>query len=203
MMRRYRGLYIGMAFVLILVVSAVFVFTDRLFSASPPYNGTYIHDAGDPMEFTLTGAGSQEVRLSDFRGQVVAIYFGYTRCPDVCPTTLLKLKRARLQLEKDAAQVQVMMVSVDPERDKPDQVSKYVSQFDPSFVGVTGSSEQIQEVAARFGIYVAKQPGSEATGYLVDHTASVVVIDREGQLRLVLSYELTSDQVTSDLKKLL
>jgi protein SCO1/2 len=116
---------------------------------------------------------------------------------------MAKLAEAREQLGDNAEDVQVFMITVDPERDSPQRVQEYVQRIDPSFTGLGGSPEQLSEVATKLGIFVQKQLGSEATGYLVDHTASVLVLDQEGMLRLVLPFDLTAEQVASDLENLL
>lgn len=172
-------------------------------SSEPTYHGSYFEPTGEPEEFTLVSAGQDEVRLSDYRGKVVAIYFGYTNCPDICPATLAKLDYAAEQLGDDADDLQVMMVTVDPERDSPQRLEEFVAQFNPSFLGLGGSADQIERVTNDIGIHMTKQPGSDATGYLVEHTTQVVVLDREGRVRLLLPFDLTGDEIASDLEKLL
>lgn len=169
----------------------------------PSYNGSYLDGEQPQEEFTLVGADGQEVAISDYRGQLVVMYFGYTFCPDVCPLTMAKLAEAREQLGEDAEQVQVVMITVDPERDTPQTVHDYVQRIDPSFVGLGGTPEQLAQVATKLGIFVQQQPGSEAAGYLVDHTSSVLVLDQEGALRLVLPFDMTVEQVLEDLSNLL
>lgn len=167
------------------------------------YNGTHLEGEQEQQTFSLVGADGQPVNIADYRGQLVVMYFGYTFCPDVCPLTMAKLAEAREQLGDDAEDVQVFMITVDPERDSPQRVQEYVERIDPSFIGLGGSPEQLSEVATKLGIFVQKQPGSEATGYLVDHTSSVLVLDQEGMLRLVMSFDLTAEQVANDLENLL
>ncbi|MDI3341240.1 MAG: SCO family protein [Sphaerobacter sp.] len=149
---------------------------------------------------TLTGAGGDARQLSDFRGKVVAIYFGYTYCPDVCPTTLAALARAKQALGKRGDDVQVVMITVDPERDTPEITQEYVSRFDPTFVGLGGDVARIRQVATGMGVYFEKQQRGSAGGYLVDHTATVLVLDRNGDLRLMLPYGLTAEQIADDLR---
>jgi protein SCO1/2 len=169
----------------------------------PSFHGLELQSARPAADFSLTSATGQTVRLSDFEGKVVVLYFGYTLCPDVCPMTLAKLAQVRTTIGAPAADLQVMMITVDPERDTAEQLAHYVSRFDPSFVGLTGSPAEIMTAATPLGVYFRKQPGSAATGYLVDHTATALVIDRQGRLRLVLSPDLDSAQLTSDLRTLL
>lgn len=167
------------------------------------YHGLYLESPKPAADFTLTGAGGQQVSLSDFHGKVVALYFGYTFCPDVCPTTMTEVAKAMRALGKQAEDVQVIMISVDPERDTPDRLAEYVTYFDPRFIGLTGTPEEIADVATLYGIFYEKHEGTVATGYLVDHTATVTVVDRGGRVRLVWPFGTTGEDMASDLKQLL
>ena len=169
----------------------------------PAFNGLELEAARPAPDFALTNADGQAVRLSDLRGKLVVLYFGYTFCPDVCPMTLAKLAQARAIIGEPAKDIQVVMVTVDPERDTPDILKHYVSRFDPSFTALTGTPAEIAAAATPFGIYIHKNEGTAATGYLVDHTATALVVDRQGNLRLVLAPDLDGAQVASDLRTLL
>lgn len=197
-----RTLLYIIAGVLLIVIVGLVAIPRLLLQEDESYNGTLVEASGPPEEFVLQSARG-DVQLSDFRGDLVVMYFGYTNCPDFCPATLGKLAQVRDQLGDDAEDVQVLMISVDPERDTPERLDQYISVFDPSFVGLTGDTESIEAVASQFGIFVQQQPGSEATGYLVDHTTTVVVVDQEGRQRLFLSHDLTTEQVVNDLENLL
>ncbi len=186
---------------LIVIFGGAFTFS-RVRSQPQQYNGTLLDDSGAPQEFTLKTAGDVEVSLSDYRGKPVAIYFGYTHCPDVCPTTLLKLRNARSLLNSSGKDVQIMMISVDPARDSPATVQAYVDTFDPSFVGLSGSLDDITLVATKFGIFFQNQDVDSAAGYLVDHTSTVVVLDGEGRFRLLLPFDLDSQELADDLANL-
>ena len=166
------------------------------------FSGTVIQSPEPSFSFTLESM-SGPVSLSDFGGKVVVLYFGYTFCPDVCPATLTDLARAMKLLGKKADDVQVIMVSVDPERDTADKLEEYVHAFDPDFIGLTGTPEQIAEVAARYGVYYAKHEGSDASGYLIDHTATVMVINEEGRLKLLESFGTTPEDMAADLAHLI
>ncbi len=167
------------------------------------YSGVLLQNPRPASDFTLTAHTGERVRLSDFRGKVVVIYFGYTFCPDVCPTTLARLAKALERMGKDAEKVQVLMITVDPERDTPERLANYVPNFHPSFLGLTGTPEEIAQVAAAYGIFFQKQEGGTAAGYLMDHTASLNVIDRDGYLVLLFPYGTPAEAIASDLKALL
>lgn len=168
-----------------------------------PFNGMVIQSQELAHDFSLTSANATEVSLSDFRGKVVVLYFGYTFCPDVCPATLSSLSKAMDILGKKAEDVQFIMISVDPDRDTPDRLAEYVAYFNPTFIGVTGDVPQLEDIAALYGIFFNKHEGTAATGYLVDHTATLMVIDRDGYLKLVMPFGATPEEIASDLRKLL
>jgi protein SCO1/2 len=135
------------------------------------------------------------------RGDIVLLFFGYTSCPDVCPTTLSEMKRVLAELGSNAGQVQVIFVTVDPERDTPQKLRDYVSIFNPAFIGLSGSMEELQEVWSDYGVYrEEEQLPNSATGYLVNHTARVYLIDRDGNLRLSYSFGTPTDDFVHDLK---
>ena len=199
-------------FFIIGVILGIVLIVVIAFPRMRPYNfhGTVLQSTQPAPDFELHAAHGQTVRLSDFRGKLVLLYFGYTFCPDVCPTSLSKLAKTMEILGNQADDVQVIMISVDPERDTPEILSEYVSFFHPSFIGVTGTPEEIAEVAGSFGIYYQAHEGSEASGYLVDHTASVIVIDQDGYLKLVYPYTtpdqdayISAEEIAADLSNLL
>jgi protein SCO1/2 len=166
------------------------------------YHGTYLSPAMPAAPFTLESARGP-VSLEALEGKVVALFFGYTSCPDVCPTTLLRLSAALDELGEAREDVQVVFVSVDPVRDSPERASAYAEAVDASFMGVTGTEEQIAEVAAQYGIYYAKAEGSDATGYLVDHSATITVLNEKGRVALLWSPSVTAPQMAEDLSNLL
>lgn len=173
-------------------------------SAPPPQlHGMLLEPAKPAHDFTLTTGGGRSVSLSDFRGKVVLLYFGYTFCPDVCPTTLSAVRQTFQALGAQADQVQLIMVSVDPGRDTPDTVTAYVQSFDPRFLGVTGAEAQVAEAAAFFGVWYVKHAGSAATNYLIDHTGTLTVVDRQGYTRLVFPFGVAAEDMASDLRYLL
>jgi protein SCO1 len=168
----------------------------------PPLHGLEVKPAA-PLDFRLTAHTGETVSLSDFRGKPVLLYFGYTYCPDVCPATMTELKWMMKELGSRADEVQVIMISVDPERDIPTQLSDYVTHFHPSFVGLTGTENELAQVREQMGIYVSKHEGTAVTGYLVDHTATVQGLDKNGRLRLLFPFGTTGEEMASDLLRLL
>jgi protein SCO1/2 len=148
-------------------------------------------------------SNGQRVSLDDFRGKLVVLYFGYTFCPDVCPATLVEIAGAMDILGEDAKDIQTIMISVDPERDTPEQLAEYVAHFDPNFLGVTGTEEEVAEIATLYGIFYEKHEGTVASGYLIDHTATTMVIDQDGYLKLLLPFGTTAQDMADDLAYLL
>lgn len=199
--RNQTLLVVSALLVVFIVVLALNLGGDVFGSRS--YHGTFIDDPKDPEQFTLIASDEREISLEEFRGDVVALYFGYTHCPDICPLTLAKLAQAKQELGSQGDDLQVMMITVDPERDSAEILDEYVTRFDPTFLGLTGELEQLEDVASSLGVFFAKQESQGASGYLVDHTASVLVLDREGALRLLLGQDLSADQVAEDLENLL
>ncbi len=157
-----------------------------------------------PVDFLLEGPGGP-VRLSQFQDEVVLLFFGFTHCPDVCPTTLLALKRAYERLTpEERAQVQVVFVSVDPERDPPEVADRYAKAFNEAFIGLSGSPEAVREAAQAFGVFYQKSQYQGPGNYLVDHTATTFVV-QNGKLVLLYSPDKVeaTDKVVADLRALL
>jgi protein SCO1/2 len=171
--------------------------------AKPVFNGVDITGAELGTDFALTDHNGRKVSLGDFRGKVVALFFGFTQCPDVCPTTLSDMAKAMKLLGPDAARVQVLFVTVDPERDTPALLKAYVPQFDPGFLGLYGDAAATAKVAKDFKIYVQKRPAGASGQYTIDHSAQTLVFDADGKLRLFLNYGMEPEKIASDLKKLL
>jgi protein SCO1 len=152
-------------------------------------------------EFSLQGSDGSELALSRYRGKVVILAFGFTSCPDVCPTTLGVLARARKELGADGEAVQVVYVTVDPERDSAAQMRKYLASFDPSFVGATGSADQLAAVRREYGIAATRnQVGAD---YAFSHSSYTYLIDREGRLRALMPYGHSPADYVHDVRLLL
>ena len=141
--------------------------------------------------------------LEDFKGKVTVIFFGFTQCPDVCPTTMAELAQVKKALGKDGERLQGVFVSVDPERDTPEILKKYMGSFDPSFVALRGTLEQTKAVAKEFKVFYAKVPGKTEGSYTVDHTAGSYILDTQGKVRLFVRYGSGAEALTADLKALL
>lgn len=154
-------------------------------------------------DFALTDHTGKPRTLADYRGRAVVVFFGYTQCPDVCPTTLSTLAETMKQLGPDADRVQVIFITVDPERDTQALLAHYVPAFDPRFVGLFGDAAATERVAKEFKIIYQKQPGATPSSYTVDHSAGVYVFDPQGRLRLYMSHGQGPDVFAHDLKALL
>lgn len=141
--------------------------------------------------------------LADYKGKVLVVFFGFTHCPDVCPTALAQLSQTLELLGSRAKEVQVLMISVDPERDTPEVMSRYVKAFNDSFIGLTGSPEQLQLTAKSFKAYYAKVVDKARNTYSMDHSASFYVFDKAGQVRVLHSGTASAKDLASDIKSLL
>ena len=193
----WRYLYLGLGvFALLLVVNQVVKWLQP-----HAFAGTRLQAAAPAADFQLATTAGKPMRLSDFRGKYVLLYFGYTYCPDACPLTLTDLADMMKLLGPAADDVQVILVSLDPERDTVDHLASYLPHFHPNFLGMTGTVEEVLPVATQFGIFYAKR--GDAIGYTIDHTSTVVVIDPEGRPQEVFPYGATGEQMADDLRYLL
>lgn len=177
---------------------------DKLFTpAKSVFHGVDVTGADMGGDLRLKDHTGKDRTLADFRGKAVALFFGYTQCPDVCPTTLADMARAMQLLGADAERVQVLFVTVDPRRDTPELLARYVPAFNPSFLGLYGDAASTSRVTKDFKIYAQERPGSAPSSYTMDHSAQTLVFDREGRLRLLLPYGLEPAKIAGDLKLLL
>jgi protein SCO1 len=165
----------------------------------PQFRATDVTGAEFGKGFELTDHTGKPRTLADYRGKVVTLFFGYTQCPDVCPTTLAEAAQALKLLGDKASQVQVLFVTVDPERDTQELLSAYVPAFDPGFVGLRGTPEATAKVAKEFRVIYQKVPGSTPATYSIDHTAATFVFDREGRLRLYVRHGQGAEPLAHDL----
>ena len=177
-----------------------------LFLAScskPEFGGIDMTGADYARDFALVDEHGASRSLADYRGKVVVLFFGYTHCPDVCPATLAQLAQARRMLGQDAGRVQVLFVTLDPQRDTPALLARYTRAFDPTFVGLTGTEQQIQVAAREFKVFFDKVPGAQPDSYSFDHSSGSFVFDPKGRIRLYLADRVTAEQIAPDLKRLL
>ena len=171
--------------------------------APEKFRATDITGANFAREFQLTGHDGKARTLADFRGKVVLLFFGFTHCPDICPTTLAKFAQAAKQLGADANRVQFLFVTVDPERDTPEVLSRYAPAFDPRVIGLYGDAQATARTAKEFKVFFQKQPGKTPETYSVDHSAGTYVFDREGRVRLLVSHNQSIENLVHDIRLLL
>ena len=171
--------------------------------APPKFNATDVSGADWGRELSLTDHNGKPRTLADFKGKVVILFFGFTQCPDICPTTLGASAAAMNLLGADADKVQVLFVTLDPARDTPEVLAKYAPAFHPSFLGLYGNAEATAAAAKEFKVFFQKAPGATPDSYTIDHTAASYAIDPQGRLRLYMKHGETPDQMAADIKLLL
>jgi protein SCO1 len=169
----------------------------------PQFKSVDITGADYAKDFSLADQNGKLRSLQDFRGKAVIVFFGFTQCPDVCPTTLAEIVQARKLLGADGEKVQAIFVTVDPERDTADVLKAYMANFDPGFVALRGSPEQLVAMAKDFKVYYKKVPGKTAGSYTMDHSAASYIYDPQGRLRLYTRYGSGPQALADDLKLLL
>ena len=183
--------------------AALFALTATLLTAqaAPALKAGVFEPPRQAPEFSLRGSDGSDLTLSRYRGKLVLMSFGFTHCAAVCPTTLATLAQARQALGPQASAVQVVFVTVDPERDNPAQMKAYLAAFDPSFVGGAGQPEVLATMRKNYGVVADKVPMTG--GYAVDHTSSIFLIDRDGKLRAMMPYGRDAKDFVHDIKLLL
>jgi protein SCO1/2 len=169
---------------------------------APKFQLTDLTGAGFGRDFQLTDHNGKPRALADFKGKVVVIFFGFTHCPDVCPATLGELSMVARELGKDAGRMQVLFITVDPERDTPAVLSRYVPAFNPGFLGLSGDADAIARTAKEFKVFHQKQP-LPGGGYSVDHSAGTYIYDTAGRLRLFAGYGQGAPKMLHDIRLLL
>jgi protein SCO1/2 len=167
------------------------------------FNGLDVSSAAYARDFNLKDLEGVSRSLPDYQGKIVVIFFGYTHCPDVCPTTLSDMAKAMKLLGSQRQNVQVLFVTLDPERDTPEMLRKFLPSFDAGFVGLYGTLDQVNEVSKEFKVFRKRQNNVGLGAYTIDHTAGTYVYDRLGQLRLYFKYGQKPDEIANDLKKLM
>jgi protein SCO1 len=187
---------------IVLIIWAVILYQVFAIKSKSSYYGSS-YDMRAP-DFTLTNQDGAKVRLGDFKGKAVFIFFGYTHCPDICPVTLANLNNAVNELGKDKDKVQVLFVTVDPERDTQAELKKYVTYFNKDFIGLTGTPDEIKDVADSYHVFYLKEDTGSESGYLMGHTSSVYLINPGG--RIVLRYpqsKMDPKEIAKDVKRIL
>lgn len=171
-------------------------------SPPPPFNSSEVSGIAYGKDIGIADTSGQIRRIDDFKDQVIVVFFGFTRCPDVCPSTLMRLRQVRGALGDDAGKLQVLLVSVDPERDTPDRLEAYVKNFDPSFIGLRPEPAELEKVIKAFHAIAVKVPTADGQDYTVDHSATIYVYDRRNQLRLIAQPDIAIDAFAADLRRL-
>lgn len=169
----------------------------------PQFAAVDLTGADYAKDFQLPDANGQPRSLKDFKGKAVVVFFGYTQCPDVCPTTLAELAQAKKLLGADGDKVQGVFITVDPERDTPEVLKAYMANFDPGFVALRGTPEQTAALAKDFKVYFKRVEGKTPSSYTLDHSAASFVYDPNGRLRLYTRYGVGPQALAGDLKLLL
>ena len=189
-----------------LQLAAMFFFTLNLASCGPKlaeFKGTDITGVDWGKDFRLTDHTGKVRTLADFRGKVVVMFFGYTHCPDVCPTTLSDMAAVLKRLGKDAERVQVLFVTLDPARDTPQLLAQYVPSFNPTFLGLFGDEATTRMTAQHFKVFYQKQETGSKVGYTLDHAANTFVYDPAGRLRLLFAFGSGVENISHDINELL
>jgi len=167
------------------------------------FNAVDITGADYAKDFSLKDADGKVRTMADFKGKAVVLFFGYAQCPDVCPTTMTEMAQVKQQLGKDGDKLQVLFVTVDPARDTPDVMKAYMGAFDPSFVALIPTADELTATAKDFKVYYKKVDGKTPTSYSMDHSAASFIYDPQGRLRLYARYGAGVPSMVSDLKALL
>lgn len=194
-------LWVGLSSLAVVVTATILTL---LFSSPASFHGTVYGEPYPPApEFGLIASSGDTFRLSEQSGKIVLLFFGYTACPDICPATLAELNMALNAIPEKANSVQVVFVSVDPDRDTPQIVQEYVGRFNTSFIGLSGSLEELEKIWKDYGVFREIVQSGSAIGYIVNHTARVTLIDADGNLRLSYGFDTPVEDIVNDLELLL
>ena len=194
---KYRNFYA------IIVWSAALLVAACGDTTKPTFLSTDVTGAEFGRDFRLSDHTGKIRTLADFRGKAIVVFFGYTRCPDICPATLAELAAALQKLGKDAARVQVLFVTVDPERDNPERLAQYLSAFSPAFLGLHGDPQATKDIASEFKIVYQQQMGGSPDHHTMDHSSGTYIFDPKGRLRLYASNGTGRDAFAQDIAELL
>jgi protein SCO1/2 len=175
---------------------------DSPVDSPPAFYATEVSGIDYGRSLVLNDSQGQPRRLEDFRDQIVIVFFGFTSCPDVCPTTLRRLRQAQQALGEDAERLQVLLITVDPERDTAERLQAYVNNFGSAFIGLRPAPEELDQVVAEFRAIAVRVPSAEGSDYTIDHSATLYVYDRRNRLRLLAQPPLDFEAFTADLRRL-
>lgn len=189
--------FVIVGFILGLILAVII--GSSVLSGTHQFNGSLIEPPIEAADFVLIDQNGEPYRLTEQRGKLIMIFFGYTHCPDICPSTLSEFQKIHKGLKGSASEVDFVFITVDPERDTPDQLASYLEFFDPSFIGLWGESDKMQKVWSDYGVYQLKQDAGSAAGYLVDHSTRIYVIDQKGQLVLTYPFGFDTEKIIDDL----
>jgi protein SCO1 len=195
-----KFVWVGLAIFVILgiAIGAAYLLRDN------SYHGVLYNPAVTAYDFQLESGNGEQVSLHDFRGKLVLLFFGFTNCTDICPTTLAILSRVNAELGEQASRIQVVYITVDPQRDTPQRMQEYVAQFDPTFIGLSGSESDLQKVWSAYGVYREIDPNaSQSSDYEVTHSTRLYMIDQEGKLFLSFDYGTPPATILHDVRLLL
>lgn len=186
------------------VFAAVIIVTILLLKQPYQFRGALIDPANPAPEIKLASSNEGTFELTSQTGKIVLIFFGYTSCPDVCPTTMSEMKQVRQLLKDDAEKVQVVFITVDPERDTQERLASYLSLFDPENIGLTGTTEELEAVYQEYGVFREIDTASQTeAGYLVNHSSRLYLIDQQGNLRLTYAFGTEPEDIAADIAHLL
>jgi protein SCO1/2 len=194
---------------LLIVLASVLAFLlslsacDQAQKPKVSFNNTDVTGLEYAKGFALTDQNGQRRTLEEFRGKLVFVFFGFTHCPDVCPTTLAEMAGIMKALGPESERLQVVFITLDPERDTPELLASFVPAFHPSFLGLTGDQAPIDKVAKDFKVFAQKVPGKDGKSYTIDHTAGSYVFDAQGRIRLFVRHGQPDDALLKDLRQLL
>ena len=194
-----KALLLGVA----ILVGFGIVYTTLTYARQYTYQGSLIDPPILAPDFELIDQHSQAFRLSEQKDKVILIFFGYTHCPDVCPVTLTDFKKIKAQLGNQSKNVDFLFITTDPERDTPEQMLNYLNNFDPEIVGLTDERSFMEPVWQDYGVYQAKVESGDLDNYLVDHSARIYIIDKNGNLRLTYLFGTGSEVIAEDVDHLL
>lgn len=192
-----------MRYVLLLLLLSLTACSSSQSPSTSQFVGSDMTDVTLNSDFVLPDHNGTPRKLADFHGKVVALFFGYTHCPDVCPTTMTDMAGALKLMGEKAKDVQVLMISLDPERDSAEVLKKFVPSFNPTFLGLRGDQAQTVKVTQDFKVYFAKQESNSKAGYTIDHTAAVYVFDKTGKLRVIVKSGQSQKDIAHDLELLI